>query len=427
MERIRSFFREAGQLIAAVVRPALKSVRDNSGLAVLSVVLAFGLWIIVSDAENPTRTRVLPVDIEVQAVNLPAGLALADDLAPVRVRIRVEDNAFDSLLAADFQATADLEGLSVGEYKLPVGVRALTSRGGLRIEDVLPQETDVKLVQLTGKSVPVIVEVRGDPPPEFTMGTPLAEDAAAGVSGPQAKVSMVTQVVASLDAGGRTENIDQAVRLEPRDERGLLVQGVLVDPSFTQVSIAIEQKVYRKALVVSPQVTGAPARGYNVTGVSVTPATVTVSGAKTFIDGATDIRTQPVDIGDADKDIVRSVSLDVPDVPGGVEVAGGVNVTVTVKIEAATGQIVLAVPVAASGLASGLGVNGALPPALVTLYGPLPELLGITPDDLTAVVDLKDKDAGPHKVKVKVTAPAGVEVRSVLPEEIQVILEKSTP
>ncbi len=424
MERVRNLFREAGQFVAAVLRPALKSVRDNSGLAVLSIVLAFGLWIVVSDAENPTRTRRLPVDIAVQAVDLPADLAIADDLAPVRVRIRVEDDAFDSLLAADFQATVDLEGLAVGKYKLPVDVRALTSRGGLRVEDILPEKIDVELVQLTGKSVPVTVEVRGDPPADFTMGSPQAEDATADVSGPQAKVSMVTRVVASLDADGRTENIDQAVRLEPRDERGLLVQGVSVDPSFTQVSIDIEQKVYRKALVVSPQVTGAPGPGYNVTGVSVTPTTVTVSGSKSFIAGATDIRTQPVNISGAEEDIIRSVSLDVP---SGIEVLGGVNVTITVNIEAATGQVVLAVPIVAAGLASGLSVSGALPSALVVLYGPLPEILGLSPNDLAAVVDLKDKDAGAHTVKVKVTAPAGAEVRSVTPEEIEVILEKRAP
>ena len=41
---------EAAVVIGALLRPAAKSVRENSGLAVISLVLAFGLWIFVTDA-----------------------------------------------------------------------------------------------------------------------------------------------------------------------------------------------------------------------------------------------------------------------------------------------------------------------------------------------------------------------------------------
>ena len=66
MEQITRAVRETVLLLAALFRPGVRSVRENSGLAVLSVVLAFGLWIFVSDAENPTRTRDLPIDIAVE-------------------------------------------------------------------------------------------------------------------------------------------------------------------------------------------------------------------------------------------------------------------------------------------------------------------------------------------------------------------------
>lgn len=423
MALFRNLLRETGQFVAAAIMPAVRSVRQNSGLAVLSVVLAFGLWIVVN-SQSPVRTRVLPVDIPVLAVDLPSDLAIADNLAPVRVRIRVEDAVFDSLTAADFEATVDLDGLSVGDYELPVKVRALTSRGGLRIEDVLPSKISVRLVQLAGKSVPVNVEVRGEPPTDFTMGPPVVQDSVADVLGPAAKVSRVSQVVASVDVSGRTEPVDQAVRLQPMDQNGVLVSGVSVEPSFTQVKVDIKQTVYRRALVVSPQVTGAPAAGYNVVGVSSTPTVVTVTGPRSFIEQATSIRTQPIDIGGAKADVVRSVSLDVP---AGVEVLGGVNVTVTVNVAAAYGEITMAVPVTASGLSNGVTVSGPLPSVVVVLYGPLPKLLELGPEDILAAVDLKDQGPGVHKVKVKVTAPNGVEVRSVAPEEVEVTLQRVSP
>ncbi len=420
MDQIRDLFREAAQVLASIVRPAASSVRENGGLAALSVVLAFGLWIFVTDAENPERTRVLPINLIVQPVNPPADVAVAEELRTVQVRIRVEENVFSNLRASDFEATLDLDGLAVGEYELPVDVRALTDRGNLRIEEVLPEKISVSLAQLVSKSVPVMTDVMGEPPLGFTMTTPETEDATAVVAGPQAKVDLVTQAVASLDVSGRTESVEQAVRLEPRDQRGVLVESVFVDPSLTRVSIEIEQKEFSRALVISPQVVGAPAAGYNVVGVRVDPVTVTVSGSQSFIEGAVTMRTQPIDVDGAEEDVVRTVSLDVA---AGTTVIGDVNVTVTVKIEAALGQLVFAAPVGVTGLQGNLSVVGAIAPVQLALFGPLPKLLALSPNDIAASVDLNDKDAGTHRIKVKIIVPDGVEVRSVSTEEIEIVLE----
>src|SRR3990170_4684793 len=120
MEQIRRLFQEGGLFLLALVKPAARSVRENVGLAALSVVLAFALWIFVTDTENPTRTGVLPLDLTVEPVNVPADVALADELVTVRVRVRVAEDVWDSLTAADFEATVDLDGLSAGIYDLPV-------------------------------------------------------------------------------------------------------------------------------------------------------------------------------------------------------------------------------------------------------------------------------------------------------------------
>jgi len=420
MDRLRAFLDEAGLIAGAVLRPAARSVRENSGLAVLSVVLAFGLWVFVTRAENPEQTRTLPIDIPVQAVNVPADVAVPQNLGVVRVRVRVEENELESLTKEDFQATVDLESLTVGEYDRPVTVRALTSRGNLRIVDVLPGEIRVRLAQLLSKTVPVDLEMQGTPPTDFSIGaTELGSDTVV-VSGPQDSVGKVTVVVAVVDIEGRTESFDGAVRLEARDQQGVLIQDVEVDPRTVDVKIEIEQRTFSRALAVSPEVKGVPQQGYNVVGATVEPLIVTVFGSQAFIEEATTVSTQPVDIEDATEDVIRTVSLDLPP---GVTVKGSVNVTVTVKISEAPGQLTFAVPLTASGLSNGLSIVGALPAVQVFLFGPLPALLELNPNDISASVDLGGKDAGTHKVEVKVSAPSELEVRSVSPKEIEIRLE----
>ena len=422
MEPIVRVFEETVAIVLGLLRPAVKSVRENTGLAALSVVLAFGLWIFVTDTENPTNVRVVPEDIPVQAIHVPADVALADVLPPVRARVRVADNVFESLSAADFEATVDLQGLTVGTYDLAVQVRPLTSRGGLRVDDVLPQRITVRLSEQISKSVPVSIDTQGSPPSGYTTGSPQTKQTTTLVSGPQDKVDQVTQAVAVLNVNGRTEPVDQAVRLVPRDSRGFLVVGVELDPPLIDVSLDVQQQLFSRSLAVSADVTGTPADGYNVVAVSVNPASVTVRGLESFIQSALTIKTRPVDIQDSTGDEVRSVSLDVP---ADVSVIGGIKVvTVTVKIEPASGQAVFLVPVNPIGLGDGLSIRGALPSVQVTLRGTLPGLRDLTAADIVASVDIKDKDAGIYRVTVKVTAPADLQVLSVSPVEVQLTLEK---
>lgn len=421
MGQIRALVEETVGFFVSLVRPTARSLRDNSGLAVLSVVLAFGLWIFVTDTSNPTLTVDLPIDIAVQPVKVPSDVAVADAITPVHVRIRVADDVVDSLTAADFEATVDLDGLAVGTYDLPVEVRPLTSRGGLRVEGVQPSQIQVRLAQLTTKSVAVAVEAQGQPPSGFDMGSPQPAESSVLVSGPQEQVDQVTQAIAVIDIDGRTESVHQGVRLVPRDQRGFLVQGVTLDPAITDVNIDITQEQFTRSVAVSPQLSGSPADGYNVIAVSTNPSTVTVRGTRSFIDGAASISTRPVDIGSATADVVRTVSLDVPT---GATIAGAGPVTVTVKISAASGVVKYLVPVTASNLGDGLSIQGELPSVEITLYGPLPQLRALNPADISAVADLKDQGDGTHTVHIKVSPASGVEVRSVSPADITVTLEK---
>ena len=410
-------------MLATALRTAFGSLRENRGLAAVSIVLAFGTWIIVTDAENPTQERVLPADIAVQAVNVPPDVALAEQLQPVRVRVKVAEDVFDSLTDADFEATVDLEGLTVGQYELPVTVRPLTSRGGLRIENVLPERIEVRLAQLTGKLVPAVINVEGEPPNGYSLGVPEVADEEVFITGPQEKVDEVTQVVGTIEIAGRTDTIEQAVRLTPRDSRGNLVQGVNLEPAITEVKIEIDEQKFSRSVVVSPELSGIPAEGYNVTGVSVSPQTVTIRGDEAFIQGTISIPTQPVKVDGEIEDVVRTISLDLP---SGVEVAGGVSVvTVTVKISPAQGTLELGTTISVAGLADGISIRGVLPSATITLSGELPTLRGLTPSDVTAFVDLAGKGVGVYRVPVQVRGSAGVVAQLVVPAEIEVTLESN--
>jgi YbbR domain-containing protein len=420
MERIRQLLSEAGAFVWTLVWPMARSVRQNAGLASVSIVLAFALWVFVTDNEDTTRSGVLPFDVPVETVNVPGDLALAGSPVNVRVRVQVAQDVWDTLAPADFEATVDLDDLQAGTYDLPVKVEPQTSRGNLRVIEVIPATVPVELKSLFSKSVSISVNLEAAPPPGYAAGVPEVDAETVLVTGTQDNVSRVTQAVATLDLSARTENTQQAVRLEPRDSRGFLVEGVALEPSVVNVSVTVEQVEFSRALVISPEVVGQPASGYNVVSVSSEPAVATVFGPQSFVGDAATIRTQPVDISGAEGDVVRTVSLDLP---GGVSVSGGTSVTVTVEIEPAQGRHTIAVTAVVSGLATDLSVSGPLPLIEVSLLGELPTLRELKPNDITATLNLSGLKAGTHQVKVDVSVPPGVTLAGASPGEVSLTLE----
>jgi YbbR domain-containing protein len=314
----------------------------------------------------------------------------------------------------------DLDDLQAGTYDLPVRVEPQTGRGNLRVIEVIPATVPVELKSLFSKSVSISVNLEAAPPPGYAAGVPEVDAETVLVTGTQDNVSRVTQAVATLDLSARTENTQQAVRLEPRDSRGFLVEGVALEPSVVNVSVTVEQVEFSRALVISPEVVGQPASGYNVVSVSSEPAVATVFGPQSFVGDAATIRTQPVDISGAEGDVVRTVSLDLP---GGVSVSGGTSVTVTVEIEPAQGRHTIAVTAVVSGLATDLSVSGPLPLIEVSLLGELPTLRELKPNDITATLNLSGLKAGTHQVKVDVSVPPGVTLAGASPGEVSLTLE----
>jgi len=418
MKRFLSVIRDIGAVFAALVVPIGRSFRQNSGLAVFSIVLAFGVWIVVSDAENPETTLIVESDIPVEPVNIPSEIAVADlDPQVVRVRVRVEEDVLDTLTAADFEATLDLEGFTVGDFTQPVDVRPLTSRGGLRIEEVLPPDIDVALVPLITKSVPVVIELEGKPPSGFSLSFPEPEQASVNVRGPQSQIDQVTQVTASISVEGATESIEQAVRLEPRDRLSALVPRVAVDPSLIEVTVEIMQQEFSRPVVVSPKITGSPAEGFRLIGVTVDPATVTVTGPESFIKVTVDISTDPISISNADGNIERSVNLVLPD---GVVAVGDGEVTVTVLI--APLSVTLEVPLNVINVGNGLSVVGTLPTIQVTVSGAPEDLIDLDPTDISVTVDVDGQGEGSHVINVELSVPDNLDVDEFTPDNVTISL-----
>lgn len=416
-----TWMRRLPRALAFVVRGALRSVAGNLGLAVLSLALALSLWLFVTDRENPTEAQTFNSAIPVRFVNVPNDLAVASTSeTTVRIRIEAPKNDLRGLRVDDFDATVDLGGLSRGVQTLTVSVSP--PNGDVDVIDVTPARIDVTLENIRTKEVPVKPSLVGSPQQGFVALNERAQPDTAVVSGPESLVALVDSAVAEVNLTGlRVDFTDDRVELDPRDARGGEISRVQVSPATARVSVDIEQREFSFEFVVTPAVTGQPADGYNIAGISIDPRLAVVTGPLDVlqsIDAVRGISTDEISVADARDDVTRTVRLALPD---GTRAQGSADVRVSVQIEPARGEfsfrVVPQVRNADSALAA--TVAGAV---TVTLAGDVPTLQSLTPESILAIVDVQGLGAGFHAVPVNVSAPGNTSIIRIDPGQIGVSL-----
>jgi YbbR domain-containing protein len=344
-------------------------------LKLTSLVLAIGLWSHVREQVNPWeiasfRTRLV--------VDAPAGFVLqnAEDVPrTVTVMMRgphltlrqlkggAPSNPLASgedaplLTTSSVRATLDFSSPHRGEQKVPVKVE--TKLEDVEVVGAKPNEIAVKLDTAARRKV--AVKAHFDLPSvwrviDVELGAKRAE--VSGASQALARVKNVRASIAGkISAPGPLQF--ERVRLEAVDEDGEVVPGLEIEPSTIRVRATIAERQVEKTVPVEVQLSGEVARGYVAGEAQVEPARVTLRGAQSALAKITSIEA-PLDLHDAQQDIVRRVHLTAP---AGTEFVSSRSVLIRVPVTATISRA-LSTPDAATNLTPPVDTSGLPKPAL---------------------------------------------------------------
>jgi len=416
-----STFRRLLGALAFLLRGGALAIAGNLSLAVLSIALALSLWLYVTERENPQQTETFNSAVPIQFVNVPDGFAVANASASsVRIQISAAKSTLKDLHPGDFEATVNLGGLEKGTSDVPVDV---TSSGGrVDVTDVTPARVDVTIEEVRSKDVPVEVALVGSPETGFAPGDQSVDPSTVTVTGPESLVALVDAAVADANLTGLRIDFDDTLALTPRDARGGEISRVTVNPQKARVRVAIDQRDFTSVFVVAPNIRGTPAAGYNITGVSVDPPLVSLTGGADVlqqIDAVKGISTEEISVADQRADVVRQVGLQLPT---GVRIQGANNVNVHISISAAQGEQEYEVVPQVRNLGNGLAVTPAQGSVTVTLAGDVPTLRSMSPAAITVTVDASNLGPGLHAVPIVVQAPAGTTVVRTDPGQLGIAI-----
>ncbi|HEU5315433.1 MAG TPA: CdaR family protein [Chloroflexota bacterium] len=382
----------------------------------LSLVISASLWARLTLEQNPQKVDIYPTDITVEPRGLPPNLVVANELAPVKVRVAAPQESWRFLEPSSFRVSVDLSSARPGLNQADVVVE--TPDPQVRTLEVMPAKLTVRVEELKTASIPVQVTLAGSMPFGFRAGDPIVSPSRVEVSGPSSAIERVNAAIVTLRLDEARSTIDRSLKPEPRGANGV-ISGVRVEPQNVTVTLPVEQIAGSKAVSVVPVVQGQPAPGYWQTSIAVDPSTVQIVGDPNVLDAVAVLNTAPIDVSGAQGEIVRTVPINRPQ---GVTVVRDLAATVRVGILPLPGQQVRDVAVNVANLSEGLAATVSPGTVSVSLSGPQPALARTGLGDVTVTIDAAGLTAGAHTRPVQVQAPDGVRVDRALPDQVTLTL-----
>lgn len=294
--------------------------RDNS-VRILALLMAVLLWVYVTNEQNPVTDLTYNVPLELRD-ELP-GYVIDGIPRAVNVQVKGTRSVIGTLQRDDFVAYVNLpKDTGVGELELPV---QLSSPPGVEVLRITPQVVRLQVDKIVSKNVPVVVSLKGDVAGGRQPGEPVVKPQVVEVRGPSRVLEKITRVGVTVDISGAGDTLEREVTVDTETE------GVTVNPRRVAVTVPVTGLPV-KNLPVRVILTGEPAAGYTVSGVSADPSPVQVVGRDEALRELTSVSTMPVDIAGITGDVEREAVLVLPE---GATSVNPDRVVVTVQVKQA--------------------------------------------------------------------------------------------
>lgn len=408
----------------------------NLGLKIVSLVMAFLIWILVANINNPTRSQLFK-GVKVKIINQDSVTDIDKvfdviDGDTVTLKVTERQKILENLKNSDFEVIADMENLNEMDA-VPLYVACSNAAVTWDEIDVYPASIKVQLEQKTQSEFQVSVTTEGQVAKGYEVGsTEILSGKTVQVAGPESLLKKIGKISAVVNVTGVDSEIIKTVTLKVYDkneEQFLESQmdriqikdaaGVLLSENKVKVRVSLWEIM--NDIPVAVETTGTPAAGYRITSISTVPVTVNLVGtqeALARLDGKIVLK-EPISVEGASESITTDVDLteSLEDVEGIRLVADAdPTISVTVQIEK-TGDRTVEVPLSSLELKNKPeDMTLTFSPAdavSVRIHSEDESVYSIKVSDIRCSADLSlCVNAGSYEIPVEVELPEGYELVS---------------
>ncbi|MBN1303740.1 MAG: hypothetical protein JXA13_04830 [Anaerolineales bacterium] len=406
----------------------LRLIGSNFRTFFLALVLGIAVWISAVTAADPDQAGLFPRAIPVEIIGLKPGLVITGNYTQqIDINLRAPQSIWEQLQADEnsIRAILDLSGVSAGEHTVNIQVQ-ISSRP-VRILSVTPQAISLVLEPLLTTTLPIDLNITGQPAIGYQVGDAAIEPKEVVISGPSSQIEQVLRARVPINLSGIRESINQSLPIQLLGKENQILSGISINPEKAAVTIPVSQQGGYRDVAVKVVVTGQISNGYQLTNISVFPPVITLFSADPQLvnDLPSVIETTQLDLNNASDEINTRLELNLPP---DISIVGDQTVLVKVDISPIQGSLTISnQEVNINGLPGGLILMNTPETVDVILSGPLPLLETLSTQDLIVSIDLANLEAGTHQLTPEVTVlVSDIKVEAILPTTVEIILASTT-
>lgn len=296
------------------------------------VLLSFGLWIYVTNIENPIKSYELnkvPVEIKNSDNLKSSGLTLSPN-QNFYVNLKIEGSSQDlfSIDKEDFKISVDLNELVLKKGENKVMVRIEEAPQDIKIKNSTGLTIRINTEEYKTKEVPVKSKINVISKSGYYVATPIFSPDIVLVSGPESLVDRVTSVVAEAEESNAVKTIIKNYTVIPVDDNYKEVIGVQLSQKWVEATIEINEG---KTVPIKINVIGTIQNDLKLKSISSDTTEIGITGPKSILDSISEIGTENIDISQIKDNTSIEVKLKIPD---GILIHNGQNnINVNILVE----------------------------------------------------------------------------------------------
>ena len=370
--------------------------------ALLSALIAFGLWLYVITVVNPEAEQTyydVPVVLTNESVLKDKGLMILTDTDPkVTLVLRGNRTDLNKLKNSDITLLADLAKINAaGNQKLNYSISfpGEFADNAFEVLSHAPDQVNLEIVEWGSKEIDVMIQYLGNTPQDYFADK---ENAKLGegqekvtITGPKSVIDQIAQARVDVKLDGRTQTFRESFRYTLCDEAGNPVDAAQIKANVAEVEIELRVLRVKEVPLLVDVVYGGGANAGNAQ-VVVNPQTIKVAGIDTILADLDKIVLGTVNLAD----IAENTTLTFPihlaqDL---INLSGLEEATVAVTFEGLETKTLTVSNIQVTGLPQDMTASVGTQVCKVTVRGPKAQIDAITEEHVTIRVDLTGAQPG---------------------------------
>lgn len=364
--------------------------------ALLSVVIAVGLWVYVITTVSPEWEETyynIPVVLENESALHDRGLmVVADELPKVTLKLLGNRSDLVNLSKDNITLVADLSKIyDTGEQQVHYSISySNIPSNSVEVISQTPQEITLSITERASKDVPIQLFYEGSVPEGFRTDREnlILDYKSIRVIGPASVINRIEFARIQVDLNNQTETIDRSYIYTLCDRNGDPVDAEQVNTDVTEVRLNLKIQRYKEIALKLNIAEGGGATQKN-TLITMDMETIQVSGTEQQLkDLGNSLDLGEIRLGEELKDTVKEFEIKLPE---GVEnLTGKDTVSVSIEFQGLITKTIYVTKIEPKNVPEGMVAKVITKQMPVVVRGPKVQVEAISADDLTVHVDFSD-------------------------------------